>query len=302
MQNNRKMQTISESDHLVKAITKNNSFRAIALSTRDLTEEARQRHNLSHTATVALGRVLACAFLLCYTLKKTKGHLTLKFRGDGPLGTIIVDASNEGTIRGYISNPQVEVFDKKGYVDIDKAIGKTGYVHVIYETEVGLPHQGTVEIVTGEVASDVVNYLARSEQIPSFVSCGVYLDPKSGKVLHAGAILIQALPDASEEDIKLVEETVSKLDPYSILLRSRLNIEEIIKKALSDFEVNIISEFEGLCFYCGCSLKKFEDAIFTLGKEEIKKIIDTTGYAEGICHFCNNVYIIKKEQLEDYLN
>jgi len=291
-----------ESDHLVRAITKNNAFRAIAVSTRDLTEEARQRHNLSHTAVVALGRTLACGLLLCYTLKKTKGHLTLKLKGDGPLGNIIVDSSNEGTVRGYISNPQLEVFDKKGYVDIDKAIGKMGYVHVIYDNEDSMPYQGSVELISGEVADDVVNYLARSEQIPSFLSCGVYLEPKTGKVLHAGGMLIQALPEAKEEDIKMVEETLSKLDPYSLLLRSGLTIDKTIKKGLSDFEVEIVSEFEGLCFYCGCSQKKFEDAIGGLSKDEVINIIETIGYAEGRCHFCNNKYLIKKEQLEDYLS
>lgn len=293
---------MSESDHLTRALTKNNAFRAVAVSTRDLTEEARQRHNLSHTAVVALGRAMACGVLLCYTIRKTKGHLTLKLKGDGPLGSVIVDVSNEGTVRGYINNPQVEVFDKKGYVDIDKAIGKTGYVHVIYDNEEGHPYQGSVEIVSGEVADDVVNYLARSEQIPSFLSCGVYLEPKTGKVLHAGGMLIQALPNAQEEDIKTLEETLSKLDPYSLLLRSGLTVEQIIKKGLSDFDVEMVSEFEGLCFHCGCSQKKFEDAINGLSKDEIEKIIEAIGYAEGRCHFCNNVYLIKKEQLQEYLS
>lgn len=290
-----------DSDYLTRAITRNNAFRAIAVRTTNLTEEARQRHNLSHTAAVALGRAMACGILLCNTLRKTKGHLTLKIKGDGPLGNIIVDSSNEGTVRGYLKNPQVECFDKKGYVDIDKAVGNVGYVNVIYDTEQGAPHQGVTEIVSGEIANDVVNYLASSEQIPSFLSCGVYLEPGSGKVLHAGGIILQALPEAKEKDIKEVEETVSKLDPYSILLRSGLNPEQIIKKALANFEVEVLSEFEGLCFYCGCSQKRFEDAISSLVKEEIEKIITSVGYAEGRCHFCNNKYLIKKEQLEIYL-
>lgn len=293
---------MSNSDYLTRALTKNNAFRAIAIRTTNLTEEARQRHNLSHTAAVALGRTLACGILLCNTLRKTKGHLTLKIKGDGPLGSIIVDSSNEGTVRGYLTHPQVECFDKKGYVDIDKAVGKTGYIHVIYDMEGGIPHQGVVELSTGEIANDVVNYLATSEQIPSFVSCGVYLEPGSGKVLHSGGIIIQTLPHAKEEDIKKVEDAVSRLDPFSILLRSGLTLEQIIKKALPDFEIEMISEFEGLCFYCGCSQKKFEDAISSLAREEIEKIISSIGFAEGRCHFCNNVYLIKKEELQNYLN
>lgn len=292
---------MSNSDYLTRALTKNNAFRAIAIRTTNLTEEARQRHNLSHTAAVALGRTLACGILLCNTLRKTKGHLTLKIKGDGPLGSIIVDSSNEGTVRGYLVNPQIECFDKKGYVDIDKAVGKTGYIHVIYEMQEGTPHQGVVEIISGEIANDVVNYLATSEQIPSFVSCGVYLEPGSGTVLHAGGIIIQALPSVKEEDLKKVENAVSRLDPFSILLRSGLTPEQIIKKALSDFEVEMLSEFEGLCFYCGCSQKKFEDAISSLVKEEIEKIISSVGFAEGRCHFCNNKYLIKKEELQNYL-
>lgn len=290
-----------ESDYLVKAISKNGAFRAIAVSTNSLTEEARQRHNLSHTATVALGRAFACAVLLCYTLRKSKGHLTLKIKGDGPLGSIIVDASSEGTVRGYVEHPNIEQFDKKGLVDIGKAVGRRGYLHIIYENEKGLPYQGTVELVSGEIAKDVVNYLANSEQIPSYISCGVYLEPSGGKVLQSGGIIIQTLPLTKDNDIKLLEETVSKLDPFSILLRSRLTLEQIIKKALTHYEVDITSEYEGLCFFCGCSQERFESAVASLGKNEISKIVNAVGYAEGRCHFCNNVYIVKKEVLESLL-
>ncbi|OGI19480.1 MAG: hypothetical protein A3B68_04105 [Candidatus Melainabacteria bacterium RIFCSPHIGHO2_02_FULL_34_12] len=291
-----------ESDYLVKAVSKNGAFRSIAVSTSNLTEEARQRHNLSHTATVALGRTLACGILLCNTLRKQKGHLTLKIKGNGPLGTILCDASSEGTIRGYVENPQIECFDNKGLVDIDKAVGKTGYIHVIYDTGKSIPYQGSVELISGEIAKDVVNYLATSEQIPSYISCGVYLEPTSGKVMQAGGIFIQALPGAKEDDLKIVEETISKLDPFSILLRSGLNLEQIIKKALADFKVDILTEYEGLCFHCGCSQGRFESAIASIGKSEIKKIIETTGYVEGRCQFCNNVYLVKKEELERLLN
>ena len=290
-----------DSDYLVKAITKNGAFRATAVSSSKLTEEARQRHNLSHTATVALGRTFACSILLCNTLKKTKGHLTLKIKGEGPLGSLVADASNEGTVRGYVEHSDVECFDEKGYVDIDKAIGKRGYIHVSYDNEKGIPHNGSVELISGEVAKDVVNYLATSEQIPSFLSCGVYLEPTSGKVLQAGGILIQTMPNAKEKDIKVLEETVTKLDPFSILLRSGLTVEQIIKKAFVGFEVEILSEFEGLCFYCGCSQGKFEKALTSLGQNEINQIIEKVGYAEGRCHFCNTVYIVKKEKLQKLL-
>lgn len=289
------------SDYLIKAITKNGAFRAIAVSTKNLTEEARQRHNLSHTATVALGRAFTCGVLLCYTLRKSKGHLTLKIKGDGSLGSIIVDASSEGTIRGYVEHPQIECFDERGYVDIDKAVGKTGYVHVSYDHEKGMPYQSSVELVSGEIAKDIVNYLGSSEQIASYLSCGVYLEPTTGKVLHSGGMIIQCLPNASEPDIKSLEETVAKLDPFSILLRSGLTLDQIINKALNEFGVEILSEFEGLCFYCGCSQKRFESAVASLGKFEIKNIIDKVGFAEGRCHFCNSVYLVKKEELEKLL-
>ncbi len=291
-----------ESDYLVKAISKNGSFRAMAVSINNLSEEARQRHNLSHTATVALGRVFACGILLCYTLKKSKGHLTLKVKGDGQLGGIVVDASNEGTVRGYVDCPQIECFDEKGYVDIDKAVGKTGYVHVSYDTGKGMPHQSSSELVSGEIAKDIVNYLAISEQIPSYISCGVYLEPNTGKVLQAGGILIQTMPGAVDEDIKVLEETVSKIDPFSILLRSGLTLEGIIRKTLGKFEIEIISEFEGLCFHCGCSQERFESAVASLGEDEIQEIIAQVGYAEGRCHFCNNVYLVGKEKLQQLLN
>lgn len=248
-----------------------------------------------------MGRSFACGILICNILRKTKGHLTLKIKGNGPLGGIIVDASNEGTVRGYVDHPQIECFDKKGYIDIDKAVGKTGYIHVSYDTEKGLPYQGSVELVSGEIAKDVVNYLATSEQIPSYISCGVYLEPNTGKILHAGGILIQSMPETKEDDIKKIEETIARLDPFSILLRSGFSLEQIIKKTLANFEIEIISEFEGLCFHCPCNQNRFESAVASLGKNEIQKIIEKVGIAEGRCNFCSNVYVVNKEQLQKLL-
>lgn len=292
---------MSISDFLIKAVTKDGSFRAIATSTSFLTEEARERHNLSHTATVALGRAFSCGVLLCNTLRKTKGHLTLKIQSTGPMLGLFVDVSNEGTVRGYVKKPEIECFDKKGYVSVSDAIGSSGYLHVTYDNEKGIPHNGTVELKDGEIVNDVANYLAYSEQINSFLSCGVYQEPKTGKVIHSGGILIQTLPGASDEKVKQLEETVSKLDPFSILLRSGLSLEEIIKKALGEFEVDIVSEFEGVCFHCGCSLERFENAIRTLPKEEVQSIIDEIGFAEGKCHFCSSTYKIEKEELKSFL-
>lgn len=291
-----------ERDYIVKAVSKNHAFRVAAVTTSHLTEEARERHNLSHTGTVALGRAFACGILLCNTLRKSKGHLILKIHGNGPLGKVIVDASNIGTVRGYVEHPSVECFDEKGYVDIDKAIGKVGYVHVSYDNEKGLPYTSSVELVSGEIAKDVVNYLATSEQIPSYISCGVYLEPSSGKVLHAGGILIQTMPQASEKDIKDIEENLSRLDPFSIMLRAGNSIEEIMQKSLGNIEIEILSEFEVLCFYCGCNKNRFESILLTFGKNEIRKIIDKTGFAEGRCNYCNNVYKLSKEELEILFN
>lgn len=289
------------SDYLIKAITKDGAFRVVAASTKYLTEEARKRHNLSHTATVALGRTFACGILLCNTLRKTKGHLILKIKGNGSLGAVCADVSNEGTVRGYVGNPQIEEFDDKGYTSIQKAIGSSGYLHVTYDNQKGIPYSGSVELTSGEIANDVVHYLAISEQIFSYVSCGVYLEPETGEVLHSGGIIIQRMPEAKEEDIKTLENTVARLDPFSLLLRAGLSIEDIAIKSLANFELDFLSEFEGLCFYCSCSKEKFEKALIALGKNEIKTIIEKIGYAEGRCHYCNNTYLIKKEDLEELI-
>lgn len=284
-------------DYLVKGITKNGAFRVTVVLTRHLTEEARQKHNLSHTATVALGRSFACGILLCSTLKKIKGSLTFKIRGSGPLGVILVEANTIGTVRGYVANPTVECFDKNGYISVSQAVGKNGTIEVIYSTQKGFPYKGSTEIVTGEIADDVVNYLAVSEQINSFLSCGVYIDPKGNNISHAGGILIQRMPEATEEDIELLEETVSKLDPFTILLRSNLSVEDIIKKAFKGFEVEIFSDYENICFNCDCSKERFKNALSTLKKTEVQDIIEKVGYAEGKCHFCNATYTLSKKEL-----
>src|SRR5438874_7439595 len=138
-------------DGILKAISADGTIRAAIAITTHLVEEARRRHQLSYTATAALGRALTGGALLSSMVAK-QGQVTLKFQGNGPLGKVMVDASPEGTVRGFVENPQVELpLNSLGNFDVGRGVGTTGYLHVTIDQGMGMPYSSTVELASGEI-------------------------------------------------------------------------------------------------------------------------------------------------------
>ncbi|ELS02532.1 disulfide bond chaperone [Xenococcus sp. PCC 7305] len=285
-------------DKLIRATAADNGIRAVGVITTRLTEEARQRHNLSYVATAALGRTMTAGLLLVSSMKKAESRVNIRFEGNGPLGSILVDAGLDGTVRGYVQNPEVELPpNDKGKLDVGGAVGKDGYLYVIRDVGYGYPYSSTVELVSGEVGDDIANYLVTSEQTPSALLLGVFVGADG--VTAAGGLLLQVLPKAARDEslVALLESRVSKLSGFTPLLRAGKSLNDIMEDMLGDLGLTIMPESQLVRFSCRCSFDRVLGALKMLGEAELQDMIEKDEGAEATCQFCNEVYQATESEL-----
>ncbi|MEC4805100.1 MAG: Hsp33 family molecular chaperone HslO [Jaaginema sp. PMC 1079.18] len=289
-------------DQLIRATAADGGIRAVGVITTRLTQEARQRHNLSYVATAALGRAMSCGLLLASSMKREDSRVNLRIKGDGPLGGLLVDAGLDGTVRGYVTNPGVELPpNAKGKLDVGGAIGHNGYLYVVRDVGYGYPYSSTVELVSGEVGDDVAHYLVASEQTPSALLVGVFVGSEG--VSAAGGILLQILPKAARDEalVETLEARVSQLSGFTPLLRQGKTLPEIFQDLLGDLGLMIFPEIQMVRFSCRCSFNRVLGALKLLGADELQDMIDKDNGAEATCDFCGEVYHADRKDLSQLI-
>lgn len=265
--------------------------RIYALCTTNLVQEAATRHHTSHLASAALGRAMNGALLLAATMKDNE-RIALRLKGDGPIGEVVADA--EGThVRGYVGDPDVFLPLKNGKLDVGGAIG-AGNIIVTRYLQNAEPFTGYAELVDGEIASDLTNYLYTSEQTPSSVALGVLVN-KEGQVIASGGYFIQAMPGCAEETLAQLEENIS-LTPYvTQLLELGYTPEKMIETIARGLDVTIQESIE-LSYKCRCSREKILGALATLGQEDVSAMSQDEE-TEVHCQFCNETYKFSGEEI-----
>lgn len=289
-------------DKIIRCITSDGGIMAIAVDASDIVFTAKKIHNLSPVATAALGRLMCAGSIMGDLLKQKGATMNLRLAGDGPLGVVMAVADSNGNVRGYVGNNMCPTtYYNNGKINVAEAVGKSGVLNVMRDYGNGEPYVGQVPIVSGEIAEDIANYYATSEQIPTVCSLGVLLDKADKEVMLAGGLLIQLLPGADEETISKLEKNAEALEPMTTMLAKGMSVEEICRKALEGFEVEVLDENK-VNYVCTCSKERVENALSSLTENELKSIIEEDGKAEAGCHFCNKKYVFTKEELIEILN
>lgn len=289
-------------DRLIRATAADGGIRAVGVITTRLTEEARNRHQLSYVATAALGRTMSAGLLLVSSMKRSESRVNIRIKGNGPLGGILVDAGLDGTVRGYVDNPQVELPpNAKGKLDVGGAVGHDGYLYVVRDVGYGYPYSSTVELVSGEIGDDLTHYLVRSEQTPSALMLGVFVGAEG--VTASGGLLLQVMPKAATDEalVETLASRVESLKGFTPLLKAGKTLPDIFQELLGDMGLTILPERQIVRFHCGCSSERMLRALKMLGAEELQDMIETDDGAEATCHFCNEVYLASADQLADLI-
>ena len=285
---------IQGNDRLIQGMAAQGSFRIIAAQTTQSIETVRIRLDTSPLATDALGRSMTAAVLLARLLDKSfrRQRVTLRFEGGGPIGTVIAEGGADGTIRGYVGNPQVT-----GDIDLGEAIGFNGRLTVVRGAPPdGRPYTSQVELVSGEVAGDVTQYLAASEQLASAVLLGV-LNRPSG-VAAAGGIVVQAFPHATDGELSLMEERIRDAPSVSALL-ARMPIEDAVSEVFRGLDYKAIDpSFDvPIRFKCHCTRDRAFAPLSLFDPDEIRDMIENDGGSEVTCQFCNERYRFSRDEL-----
>ena len=287
-------------DEIVRAITGDGLIQAAAVTGRDIVERARNIHTTTPVATAALGRALMGASLMGDALKAEEGSLTLQIKGGGPIGTVLAVSDNHGNVRGYVTEPHLELMEiEPGKLDVGKAVGETGTLTVIKDLNMKEPYVGSIGMFTGEIADDLAMYFVESEQIPTACALGVLVDTDQS-VAAAGGYLIQLLPGASLDMIEKIETGVRRVGSVSKALMGGLDAAGLLREVLSDFELEVL-DTHPVEYRCGCSRDRVERALISMGHEELDEMIKEQGEADLTCQFCDNVYHFTKEELETLL-
>ena len=288
------------SDKIIKFLAHNGKISVICADTTEMVEKARQTHDMSPVVTAGFGRLLTITAIMATEMKGSEDKLTVQLKGNGPIGLMIATANNKPIVKGYATNPVVDIpLNEDGKLDVGGAVGDEGYINVVKDLGLKDPYIGISPLVSGEIAEDFANYFVNSEQRDSAVALGVLVD-KNG-VRASGGYLINPMPDATEEEISKVEQSIFKAGAMSKMLDQNLTLEEIARKITGDENVQVIEDDIVPEFKCDCSKEHMEDALMAIGKEELKDIIEKEGKAELVCHFCNKKYQFNKEELENIL-
>lgn len=287
-------------DYIVRAMTKDGFVKAMAISSTAMVERARNIHKTTPTATAALGRVLTACSMMGNLQKVENGALTLQFKGGGPLGTILATSDAVGNVRGYVQNPGISLLEKyAGKLDVGAAVGTEGMLTVIRDLQMKEPYIGSIELVSGEIADDITAYFAQSEQTPTACALGVLADVDQ-RVKVAGGYLIQLLPGAPDDVIMKIETGIACAGAVTPMLDAGLSPEEILRKVLCEFELEFFDETP-VAYKCYCSRERVERTLITIGKKELREIVDEGKPITIECQFCDTVYEFTPQEVNALL-
>ena len=287
-------------DTLVRGTSMDGSIRVISAVTTDIVNEAVRIHNTYPVATAAMGRLLTAAAIMGATFKNESDTLTLQIKGDGPLQSIVAVGDAQSRVRGYVANPYVDrPLNDKGKLDVGGAIGQ-GFLTVIRDLGLKEPYIGQTPLVSGEIAEDISYYYAQSEQIPTAIGLGVLVDVDN-TVISAGGFMIQMLPGSTDEMAQKLNETLKNLPAVSKLIKDGTTAEDLFFSISEGFDMLMDNNFVVPKYECKCSKDRMEEALVSIGEEELNAIIEEQGEAELTCHFCDNKYKFSKEELQNLL-
>ncbi len=285
---------------IVRYITKDGSAYIIAADSTDAVYKMERIHKPSAAVTAGMGRVMTAASIMGVMLKDKDDSVTIRFNGNGPAGNVVAVSDYKGNCRVSVENPIVELpLNSKGKLDVSGALGNSGYLYVVKDIGLKEPFIGTTQIVSGEVAEDITNYFAVSEQTPTVCSLGVLINPNL-TVNCAGGFMIQLLPGCPDSVIDEIEKNISDVPPVTQMLSDKMTVDDMAKRAMGSLEIEKLDESE-FTYKCNCSRQKAEAAMLAAGKNELEDMLKEGKPAVVECHFCDKRYEFNTNEIKNLI-
>ena len=285
---------------ILRAVCRDDTAKLSVITARDAVERARQIHSLRPVGTAALGRALCGASLMGEMLKEEDATLTLRLRGDGPIGGVVAVSDSAGNVRGYVGNPGLDlpIRERDGKLDVGRAVGKNGLLTVSRDLGLREPYIGSTELVSGEIAEDLTAYLLESEQVPSACALGVLVDTDRS-IKAAGGFIVQLMPGAPEEMIDRLEENIFLMDQLTTILNED-GTDALFRQVLKGSDYHLVGEAE-VGYRCCCSRQRVEEALSCIDDRELLEMIGEAKPIQVNCQFCDADYRFTPEDLKALL-
>lgn len=283
-------------DKIIRATAGNGMIKMAVVTARDTVERAREIHSCSPTASAVLGRALCAASMMGEMMKEEHASLTIRINGGGPIGNVVAVSDSEGYVRGYVSDPSVDLpLRSDGKLNVGAAVGKDGMFTVSRDIGLKEPYIGSTELVSGEIAEDLTSYLLESEQVPSACALGVLVDTDR-TIKAAGGFIVQLMPGASEELIGKLEDNIFMMDQLTTILDED-GAEAVFGQVLKGLEHHIVGEVP-VGYRCYCSRERVGEALRCIDRAELEEMIASGSDCEVSCQFCDKKYVFTPEDLK----
>lgn len=287
-------------DRILRATAGNGFIKMSAVSARETVERARSIHGCTPTAAAALGRTLCAASMLGNMMKEENASLTVRVNGGGPIGSIIAVSDCDGYVRGYVTDPTVDLpLRADGKLDVGGAVGKDGFMTVSRDIGLKEPYIGSTQLVSGEIAEDLTSYMLESEQIPAACGLGVLVDTDMS-IKSAGGFIVQLMPGAPEALIDTLEENIFMMDALTTIIAED-GLESVFEQVLKGLEHHLVGEDE-VGYRCSCSRERVINAVIGVGRSELESMISQGEDVQVSCQFCDTVYNFTADDLADILS
>ena len=286
-------------DRILRATAGDGFVKMSAVSARDTVQRAKEIHGCTPTTAAALGRTLCAASILGNLLKEEEGTLTIRINGGGPIGSVIAVSDSKGYVRGYVTNPNVDLpLRSDGKLNVGGAVGRDGMFTVSRDIGLKEPYIGSTQLVSGEIAEDLTSYMLESEQIPAACGLGVLVDTDLS-IKAAGGFIVQLMPGAPEELIDVLEENIFMMDQLTTILAED-GLEEVFAQVLKGLPYHLVGEDE-VGYRCYCSRERVSQVVAGVGQAELESMIAEGKNIEVSCQFCDTVYEFTADDLRALL-
>lgn len=282
-----------EEKNMVRALSEDGGVVFCGVDSTALVQRMEQIHHTGAVASAALGRLLTAASMMGIMLKSPDDSITLRVKGDGPLGMLIAVTDGMGCVKGCVSHPLVDLPPRAdGHLDVGTAVGRNGTLSVVRDLGLREPYVGQIPLVSGEIAEDITSYYATSEQIPSACALGVLVNPDL-TIACAGGYLVQLLPGATDEEITQLENNLAAAPSVTEMLRQGMTPEDMMERVMKGFGPQILDTHR-VEYRCNCSRERTERVLISLGWDELKRLEEEEpdGTVEVLCQFCDKKYHI----------
>ncbi len=286
--------------NLIRGISDNGGVIFCGVDSTNMIREMETIHKTSAVTSAALGRLLTAASLMGIMLKNSKDSITLRVNGGGPAGVVLAVANGMGCVKGYVENPVVELpLRPDGKLNVGAAVGTDGTLSIVRDLGLKEPYVGQIPLVSGEIAEDITNYYAVSEQIPTVCALGVLVNPDL-TIACAGGYLLQLLPGATEEEITMLEKNIANVPSVTTLVKEGKTMKDIMEMVMEGFDPQVLDEYD-VGYKCDCSEQRVERALISMGRQELESLMKEEPVAEVNCQFCDKKYHIDLKKLLDSL-